>query len=447
MGNASRGHSQKDQRHFLNGSIIQLPQGGKARNKLKYLIFTHRVSFSNILSLPIIMEQSRNCAIQWPRSIRAALQSIYFISALSPLLTLPAYPSSGITAKETVVNIGTVMTCTELRQEISNKTTRISKQRIAARRFQDFESGDEIEVRVQAEELLDTKIVSGKYRVGPNSSIRLNDGKVVYRRSGDESLRDALSNYLRTTYGYQFFTIKASSPPRVDYFIKGEVPLQAFLKTKRSASASRTQDLQVTDLDTAPNSLGDFLKSRRPFTAYSDLSCIAVKRAASHETLVYDLNRAVFAGEELPYIPLYDGDIIYVPKREGDLSVAYAEAFSRTPYSSDLQISVTGWGSDPRIIESQSGKTLFEILATANVLKRGFSAKLNVYRYNSSTERFDTIRVLYPNAAMKFIPKDKDIISIGKDPWSASLATLNELTSPLIPVLSTYFFFRGVITP
>lgn len=314
------------------------------------------------------------------------------------------------------------------------------------RLFQEFKSGDTIELKIPAEELLGTLFLSGEYKVGPNSSVRLNDGQLIFKRSEGEDLVSVLTKYIRTRYGYDYIYITSSEPASVDYFLRGEVPLQSFLFTEKSRSATESSDLQKTrDDKIIPNSLTEFLKTRRPFTTYSDLKCIAIIRNSSGAIEFLDVESQVLFGRQGAYTPIYDGDIIYVPLKKSTITPREAASFAASPYASDVQISITGWGVKPTIKTSPSGTNLFDMLVTSDSLQRGFSPRLKVYRYDTSTEKYATIEVSYPQGAQGFYPKDKDIVSVGKDAWTSTLSSINELTTPLVTALSSFFFFKGLV--
>jgi len=322
-----------------------------------------------------------------------------------------------------------------------------AKQNEKGQLFEDYVSGDRISIRIPAEELLDAKYITGEYIVGQNSSVRLNDGQIVYRDNQMTGINNAIKRYLLRTYGYRYVVITSSNPPKVDYVVKGEVPMQSFLKSKKSNAASSTEDSQINiqagDQALAPNSLKELLRERRILTAYSDPKCILVFRARSNEMFTVDASDFVSGVADLPYTPIYNNDIVYIPLRSGDPTVEYSKQFARTPFASDIQISITGWGSKPKVLSAPSGTTLFELLSTNDVLLRGYSDKITIYRYDPTTSKFVKLKIRYPSGASTFVPRDKDIVSVGKDEWSASLATINEVTSPLVTALSSFFFFTG----
>jgi len=361
---------------------------------------------------------------------------------LSLALLTPQPSQANYTRNPAHLQLSNNMSCEEAGSKLNTLATDANS-RFTSGAYDDFKSGESVLLNIPAEDLIGLKQVSGSYVVGPNSSIRLSDGKIVYRASSNESLREAVSRYLLKQYNYKYFTLSSTSAPTLDYSLRGEIPLQAYLTTKRSKGSSESSDLQVVS-ETIPNDLFELLKTRRLFTAYSDLSCIYVLRRNTRSVNRFDLSDLVFGSGGTGYIPLYNNDLIYIPSRGQQLDLDEARLFAQSQYASDVQISVTGSGAEPKVLLATSGTSLFEILANSNVLKKGFSSKIAVYRYNSELKVFDRLSVQYPAGAMRFVAKDKDIISVGRDPWSQSLVTLNEVSSPIISALGTFFFLQGI---
>jgi len=337
------------------------------------------------------------------------------------------------------------LSCSDLMTLSKATKTRISSNPDNKILFQEYKSGDNIELRIPAEELLGTVFLSGKYKVGANSSVRLNDGHIIFKRTEGEDLEKLIIKYVKNRYGYNYAYITSSEPASIDYFLKGEVPLQSFLFTEKSRSATSSSDLQkMSGGSNIPNSLNDFLKTRRPFTVYSNVKCLAIIRNASGAIEFHNVEDQVFSVKQGTYTPLYDGDIIYVPLNKSSITPRDAASFSASPYASDVQISITGWGVKPTIKSSPSGTSLFDMLVTSDSLQRGFSSRLQVYRYDTSISKYQAIEVSYPSGAQMFFPKDKDIVSVGKDAWTSTLNNINEMTTPLITALSSFFFFKGL---
>lgn len=338
------------------------------------------------------------------------------------------------------------LSCNDISALRSAKEKRVTTDITSSQRlFQEYKSGDSIEIKIPAEELLGTVFLSGKYKVGPNSSIRLSDGHILYKQTEQEGIVPLVKAYIKERYGYEYIYVTSSEPPTVDYALRGEVPLQSFLFTERTRSATASSDLQkMGEERNVPNSLSEFLKTRRPFTVYSDMKCLAVIHENGAGIGIYDVEKQVLIGEQGEYVPLYNGDIIYVPQKKLPITAKNAAEFAASPFASDVQISITGWGVKPTIKSSPSGTNLFDMLVTSDSLQRGFSPKLKVYRYDSSMDKYTTTEVSYPKGAQSFYPKDKDIVSVGKDAWSSTLSTINELATPLVTALSSFFFFKGL---
>jgi len=336
------------------------------------------------------------------------------------------------------------LTCPEAEAQASLLLANKSRSRDGL--FKGYEEGDTIEIRIISEDVFNTKYLSGTYKVGANSSIRLKDGHIISKSAATSSLEDNIKSYLKSIYGYSDVIVTSSTPPSVDFVLRGEVPLQGFLNTKRSRASRETQDLQVNQADPVSNDLGEYIKQRRIFTVYSDPSCVIVARHATSSVLKINVIGLIYSGVDISYVPLYNKDIVYVPKISEGPSLRDAQNFASSPYASDVQISITGWGARPKIFSAPSGTSLFEMITNSDSLNRGFSKQLKVYRYNSSSSKFEELKISYPIGARTFFPKDKDIVSVGKDAWTSSLATLNELTSPLISALSSFFFLGSAAT-
>lgn len=377
--------------------------------------------------------------VSFRHGFRVAVSGLVGITAAGMLAAPPGFASGIETLKRNDLSCSDLSALSEIRE------TKINNNSGNQRLFQEYQSGDSIELRIPAEELLGTSFLSGKYKVGPNSSVRLNDGHMIFKRTEEEDLETLLVNYVKSKYGYDYAYITSSEPASIDYLLRGEVPLQSFLFTEKSRSATASSDLQKMGGDgSIPNSLTEFLKTRRPFTAYSDLKCLAIIRNVSGAIEFRDVESLVLFGKQGEYTPIYNGDIIYVPLNKSLISPKDAAVFSTSPYASDVQISITGWGAKPTIKTSPSGTNLFDMLVTSDSLQRGFSQKLKVYRYDTSINKYRAIEVGYPQGAQSFYPKDKDIVSVGKDAWSSTLSTINELTTPLVTALSSFFFFKGL---